>query len=70
MTGGAEKVTAYLPPDVRRYLEQIASQEFRSSSSTIALLIVKEATRRGMVARAPELVSDLKRSPAAETGKK
>lgn len=50
------RVTAYLDDETLRLLRRIGQQEFRTDSSTIALLIRLEASRRGMLARAPELV--------------
>jgi hypothetical protein len=50
------RVTAVLDEETDRMLARIAQQEFRSKSSTLALLIRKEAAERGMLARAPGLV--------------
>lgn len=50
------RVTAYLDDETARLLHRIAQQEFRSDSSTLALLVRLEAARRGMLARAPEIV--------------
>jgi hypothetical protein len=50
------RVTAYLDAETAYLLKRIGQQEFRSDSSTLALLIRLEAARRGMLGRAPELV--------------
>ena len=48
-------VTAYVDEAAAQYLKRIAQMEHRSVSSTMALLILKEAAERGMIKRAPEL---------------
>jgi hypothetical protein len=50
-------ITGYVDAEVAAYLDRIAAAEFRSRSSTLALLIVKEATARGYHHRAPETIS-------------
>lgn len=52
------RTSANLDPETARLLQRIAQQEFRSASSTIALLIRLEAARRGMLARAPTVVPE------------
>lgn len=63
------RVTAYLDTETRHLLRRIAQQEFRSDSSTLALLIRLEAARRGMLARPPELVSSTVTTPPKHTQK-
>ncbi len=55
-------VTAYVSPEVARYLDRIAAAEFRSKSGAIGMLVLQEAARRGLVARAPSIV------PASNNG--
>lgn len=47
-----------LDDETSRLLDRLAQQEFRSRSSTLALLIRLEAARRGMLGRAPTLIQD------------
>lgn len=51
-----QRETTFLDDETRSLLARIAQQEFRSKSSTLALLVRQEAARRGMLGRAPTLV--------------
>lgn len=56
------RVTACLDDETAALLARLAQQEFRSKSSTLALLIRAEAAKRGMIGRAPEAVPDVNRT--------
>lgn len=49
-----ETATAYLTPEEYVLLKRLSKDERRSISGTIALLILQEAARRGMIGRAPQ----------------
>lgn len=49
----SKTLTCYTTADTATLLTRIAAQEARSESSTIAMLIRKEAAQRGLVGRAP-----------------
>lgn len=65
MTDQKVRITTNLDPETDRLLRRIAQQEFRSVSSTIALLIRLEAAERGLLARAPEVVVQRRQSDSS-----